>query len=406
MRHIKKRKLTKAGKIIVVASILITIGFAILIRSILIAPEKEEEIIPTITPTVTPEVIIEEPKSFTFIGVGDNLYHGALYYRQRMAGNGYNFDTYYDGTREYSENADLAYINMETICNGDEHYELSSYPLFNGPKEVIDAVYNAGFDWWSISSNHSLDTGANGLLEQLNTIHQKYPDIITTGSYTSLEDKNTPIVKEINGIKVGFLGYTYGLNGLIVPEDKEWLVSMIDKDQMKIDMEALSKVSDIQMVAMHWGVEYSTSISEEQKDLTKYLNELGAEVIIGTHPHVIEPAEIYHGENQDTLVYYSLGNYTSAQDVAPRMVGGMASFTVNYDPNTFKTSFTDVKFIPTVTWFDGGFNDWKTYTLADYNNDLYATHRHVYDFDLSKEWVTNFVKEVMGESQDIEIVYE
>ena len=406
MRHIKKRKLTKAGKFIVVASILIIIGFAILIRSILIAPEKEEEIIPTITPTITPEVIIEEPKSFTFIGVGDNLYHGALYYRQRMAGNGYNFDTYYDGTREYSENADLAYINMETICNGDEHYELSSYPLFNGPKEVIDAVYNAGFDWWSISSNHSLDTGANGLLEQLNTIHQKYPDIITTGSYTSLEDKNTPIVKEINGIKVGFLGYTYGLNGLIVPEDKEWLVSMIDKDQMKIDMEALSKVSDIQMVAMHWGVEYSTSISEEQKDLTKYLNELGAEVIIGTHPHVIEPAEIYHGENQDTLVYYSLGNYTSAQDVAPRMVGGMASFTVNYDPNTFKTSFTDVKFIPTVTWFDGGFNDWKTYTLADYNNDLYATHRHVYDFDLSKEWVTNFVKEVMGESQDIEIVYE
>ena len=406
MRHIKKRKLTKAGKIIVVASILIIIGFAILIRSILTTPEKEEEIIPTITPTAIPEVIVEEPKSFTFIGVGDNLYHGALYYRQRMAGNGYNFDTYYDGTREYSESADLAYINMETICNGDEHYELSSYPLFNGPKEVIDAIYNAGFDWWSISSNHSLDTGANGLLEQLNTIHEKYPDIITTGSHTSLEDKNTPIVKEINGIKVGFLGYTYGLNGLVVPEDKEWLVSMIDKDQMKIDMEALSKVSDIQMVAMHWGVEYSTSISEEQKDLTKYLNELGAEVIIGTHPHVIEPAEIYHGENQDTLVYYSLGNYTSAQDAAPRMVGGMASFTVNYDPNTFETSFTNVKFIPTVTWFDGGFNDWKTYTLADYNNDLYATHRHVYDFDLSKEWVTNFVKEVMGESQDIEIVYE
>lgn len=406
MRHIKKRKLTKAGKIIVVASILIIIGFAILIKSILTTSEKEEEIIPTITPTAIPEVIVEEPKSFTFIGVGDNLYHGALYYRQRMAGNGYNFDTYYDGTREYSENADLAYINMETICNGDEHYELSSYPLFNGPKEVIDAVYNAGFDWWSISSNHSLDTGANGLLEQLNTIHEKYPDIITTGSHTSLEDKNTPIVKEINGIKVGFLGYTYGLNGLIVPEDKEWLVSMINKDQMKIDMEALSKVSDIQMVAMHWGVEYSTSISEEQKDLTKYLNELGAEVIIGTHPHVIEPAEIYHGENQDTLVYYSLGNYTSAQDAAPRMVGGMASFTVNYDPNTFETTFTDVKFIPTVTWFDGGFNDWKTYTLADYNNDLYATHRHVYDFDLSKEWVTNFVKEVMGESEDIEIVYE
>lgn len=404
----RKRRLSKAGKILVGSFITLVIVLFGLCIVKLITPKKDEVIDVTPTPSATTEVeeVVEEPKSFTFVGVGDNLYHGALYYRQRMAGNGYNFDTYYDGTRSYSENADLAYINMETICNGDEHYELSSYPLFNGPKEIIDAVYNAGFDWWSVSSNHSLDTGANGLLEQLETIHSKYPEIITTGSHTSEEDKNTPIVKEINGIKVGFLGYTYGLNGLVVPDDKPWLVDLIDKEQIKKDMEALSAVSDIQMVAMHWGTEYSTGINDEQKELTEYLNELGVEVIIGTHPHVIEPAELYHGASQDTLVYYSLGNYTSAQDEAPRMVGGMASFTVNYDPNTKVTSFSEMKFTPTVTWFDGGFNDWKTYTIMDYNNDLYATHRHVGDFDLSKEWVINFVQSVWDENSEVQLVLE
>lgn len=404
----RKRRLSKAGKILVGSFITLVIVLFGLCIVKLITPKKDEviDVIPTPSATTESEEVVEEPKSFTFVGVGDNLYHGALYYRQRMAGNGYNFDTYYDGTRSYSENADLAYINMETICNGDEHYELSSYPLFNGPKEIIDAVYNAGFDWWSVSSNHSLDTGANGLLEQLETIQSKYPEIITTGSHTSEEDKNTPIVKEINGIKVGFLGYTYGLNGLVVPDDKPWLVDLIDKEQIKKDMEALSAVSDIQMVAMHWGTEYSTGINDEQKELTEYLNELGVEVIIGTHPHVIEPAELYHGTSQDTLVYYSLGNYTSAQDEAPRMVGGMASFTVNYDPNTKVTSFSEMKFTPTVTWFDGGFNDWKTYTIMDYNNDLYATHRHVNDFDLSKEWVINFVKSVWDENSEVQLVLE
>ena len=283
---------------------------------------------------------------------------------------------------------------------------VADLPFMSYQTSVYDAVYNAGFDWWSVSSNHSLDTGANGLLEQLETIHSKYPEIITTGSHTSEEDKNTPIVKEINGIKVGFLGYTYGLNGLVVPDDKPWLVDLIDKEQIKKDMEALSSVSDIQMVAMHWGTEYSTGINDEQKELTEYLNELGVEVIIGTHPHVIEPAELYHGTSQDTLVYYSLGNYTSAQDEAPRMVGGMASFTVNYDPNTKVTSFSEMKFTPTVTWFDGGFNDWKTYTIMDYNNDLYATHRHVNDFDLSKEWVINFVQSVWDENSEVQLVLE
>lgn len=347
----------------------------------------------------------EDKKSFTFVGVGDNLYHEAMYWYQNYRNGYYDFDSYYEMTNKYTQNADLAYINFETLCIG-ESYGLSGYPTFNGPTEILSSVNKAGFDWWSLSSNHSLDRGADGLLAQIDLIHNEYPNVITTGSHISQEDKNRTLVKEINGIKVGFLGYTYGLNGFSLPEDKPWLVDLIDKDQIKQDMEALNKVSDVQMVSMHWGNEYQTEPTQEQEDLANYLNELGVEVVIGSHPHVIEPAKIIKGKNQNTLVYYSLGNYTSAQDMDITMVGGMASFTLNYDPDTKTTSFTDTKFIPLITWFDTGFNDWKTYMIADYNDSIASTHRLSSEYDLSKEWVQQFVQSVMQNPDGIEVVLE
>lgn len=347
----------------------------------------------------------EDKKSFTFVGVGDNLYHEAMYYYQNERNGYYNFDSYYEMTNKYTQKADLAYINFETLCIGEE-YGLSGYPTFNGPIEILSSVNKAGFDWWSLSSNHSLDRGADGLLAQIDLIRKEYPDVITTGSHISQKDKSRALVKDINGIKVGFLGYTYGLNGFSVPEDKPWLVDLIDKKQIKKDMEALSKVSDIQMVSMHWGDEYSTQANDEQKDLAKYLNELGAEVVIGSHPHVIEPAEIIEGKDQDTLVYYSLGNYTSAQDMDTTMVGGMASFTLNYDPSTKKTTFTNTKMIPLITWFDTGYNQWRTYSIEDYNDSIAATHNLSGEYDLSKEWVQEFVKSVMQDPKGIEVVLE
>lgn len=346
----------------------------------------------------------EEKKSFTFVGVGDNLYHSTQYMCQEQ-NEYYNFDSYYEMTNKYTQKADLAYINFETLCIGEE-YGLSGYPTFNGPTEILSSVNKAGFDWWSLSSNHSMDRGVEGLLKQIELVRENYPDVITTGSHTSKKDRNRTLVKEINGIKVGFLGYTYGLNGFVLPEDKPWLVDLIDKEQMKKDMEALSKVSDIQLVSMHWGDEYQTYPNDEQQDLANYLNELGAEVVIGSHPHVIQPAKIIKGKKQDTLVYYSLGNYTSTQDVDERMVGGMASFTVNYDPNTKKTSFTDTKFIPLITWFDVGYSTWKTYSIEDYNDSIASTHRLSGEYDMSKEWVQQYVQSVMQDLEGIEVVLE
>lgn len=344
--------------------------------------------------------------SFTFAGVGDNLIHQAIFSQYEMGVTDYDFKEDYALMKPYIEAADLSFINQETICAGEE-FGLSHYPQFNGPTQILDAVADTGFDWLAASSNHSLDKGSDALLAELNYLHENYPDISVTGAYRSEEESNQYIVREVNGIKVGLLGYTYGLNGIPLPEDMPWLVELINEDQIQKDMEALSKISDVQIVSMHWGTEYHTEIEADQQALAQKMNEWGVEVIIGTHPHVIKPAEIIQGEKQDTLCYYSLGNFLSAQDTNEGMVGGMASFTLQYDFDTQETSFKDVKFTPTVMYYDPAFTTFKVMTIHDYNDDYIPTHYVAsLGYDMSKTWIQNYVKEIMGSPEGIEVVVE
>lgn len=344
--------------------------------------------------------------SFTFAGVGDNLIHQAIFSQYEMGVTDYDFKEDYALMKPYIEAADLSFINQETICAG-EAFGLSHYPQFNGPTQILDAVADTGFDWLAASSNHSLDKGSDALLAELNYLHENYPDISVTGAYRSEEESNQYIVREVNGIKVGLLGYTYGLNGIPLPEDMPWLVELINEDQIQKDMEALSKISDVQIVSMHWGTEYHTEIEAEQQAMAQKMNEWGVEVIIGTHPHVIKPAEIIQGEKQDTLCYYSLGNFLSAQDTNEGMVGGMASFTLQYDFDTQETSFKDVKFTPTVMYYDPAFTTFKVMTIHDYNDDYIPSHYVAsLGYDMSKAWIQNYVKEIMGSPEGIEVVVE
>lgn len=344
--------------------------------------------------------------SFTFAGVGDNLIHQAIFSQYEMGVTDYDFNEDYALMKPYIEPADLSFINQETICAGEE-FGLSHYPQFNGPTQILDAVANTGFDWLAASSNHSLDKGSDALLAELNYLHENYPDVSVTGAYRSEEESNQYIVREVNGIKVGLLGYTYGLNGIPLPEDMPWLVELIDEDQIQKDMEALSKISDVQIVSMHWGTEYHTEIEADQQALAQKMNEWGVEVIIGTHPHVIKPAEIIQGEKQDTLCYYSLGNFLSAQDTNEGMVGGMASFTLQYDFDTRETLFKNVKFTPTVMYYDPAFTTFKVMTIHDYSDDYIPTHYVAsLGYDMSKAWIQNYVKGIMGSPEGIEVVVE
>lgn len=352
--------------------------------------------------------------SFTFTGVGDNLLHDTIFVYYEQDNGSRDYLPIYENTLPYTQKSDLSYINFETICAGDE-FGLSSYPSFNGPLEMIDTLSETGVNWISTASNHSLDRGVDGMLAEMGYLSENYPQITYTGSYLDEQASYKPVVVDLNGIQTGLASFTYGLNGLTLPEGYEWLIDVYADGDGSINyqgidevLDALNEVSDVQVVTMHWGEEYQNVPNAVQEELAAYLNKKGVEVIVGAHPHVIQPAEILHGENQDTLVYYSLGNFLSAQNHNNMMVGGMADFTLDYNFDTGQTTFENVKFIPTVTWISPDLRQYRTNILPDYTDEM-AQSQYVYAVegeDISPEWVREYVHSVMGDPEGIEIVYE
>lgn len=349
--------------------------------------------------------------SFTFTGVGDNLLHDTIFVYYEQDHNTRDYSPIYQFTNKYTQNTDLAYVNLETVCAGDE-FGLSSYPLFNGPLEMLDTLARSGFDWMSLNSNHSLDAGEAGLQTEIQYLRTHHPEISTSGAYVNETQSNSPSVREVNGIRVGLASFTYGLNGFTLPSEEEWMIDVYRKEDGSINYEliqqrinALNEVSDVQIVSMHWGEEYSTHPTTEQTELAQYLSQLGVEVIIGSHPHVIQPVDWIRTSNQSTLVYYSLGNFISAQNMAETMIGGMAQFQINYNFNTKEVTFENVRFIPTVTCISSDLRTYRTTTLAEYSEGLEADHYiTAAGEDLSKTWIEQYVQSILKNPKGVEIV--
>lgn len=319
------------------------------------------------------EEIIPADAKVRFVAAGDNLIHGAVYYDAYIRHGEYVFDDMYEEIKPYIEDAEVAYINQETILGGSE-LGLSHYPQFNSPQEVGEALVRSGFDWIACSSNHSMDAYEAGIMNSQNFWDQ-YPDVITTGLNRSVEEMNELKFIERNGVKIGVLGYTYGTNGIALPVGKEYLVNLYSKQRLQSDVERLKDQCDAIIVSMHWGIEYQTIPSEEQRELAQLLADLGVDVVIGEHPHVLQPIEWVEGkEGNRMLVIYSLGNFLSAQDSALSMLGGLASWNMIKDGETGEISIEDVSFMPTVTHFTSGFQNFKVYALKDYTDELAQAH--------------------------------
>jgi poly-gamma-glutamate synthesis protein (capsule biosynthesis protein) len=334
-----------------------------------------------------------EPARVTFAAVGDNLIHGAVY-QAAATGGGYDFTGMYAPVKPYIEDVDIAYINFETICAGEE-FGLMSYPMFNGPTEVLDGVAGAGFDWISTASNHSMDVGEEGLLSQLAKIRTL--PLIETGTHDSQADADTPRTLERNGVTFGFASYTYGLNGLVEPEGKDWLVDDIDYDLMAAQIARLKQVSDVQIVSMHAGSEYIYEPNEQQLQVAQFLADQGVSVVVGTHPHVINPTTMLTGTGGNkTLCIYSLGNFLSAQDDPPRMLGEMARWTISYDRFTNTVGIEDVELWPTVTHITPGYGGFACYALKDYTDAMGASHE-LSSVGLSREQLCTLARDVLGD---------
>ena len=308
--------------------------------------------------------------SISLIMAGDNLINDKLYNAAKKGDGSYDFKSMYSYIKDIVKNYDLAYYNQETILGGSE-IGVSSYPAFNSPYEVGDATIDTGFNLVSLATNHTLDRGEKAIINSLNYWNNK-SNILTSGSYLSNNDRNKVNIKEVNNITYTMLNYTYGTNGIKVPEGKEYLVNIWPctgnnpdndtkyqeyKKVVKEDILRVRDKVDLLIVAMHFGVEYTHVPTNYQIDMAEFLSSLGVDIIIGTHPHVIMPITYIN----DTLVIYSLGNFLSAQNT-------------NNDYNTTVGLLSSIKITKNI---DKDNN--SSIKLSDLNNELiYTTNKDGY----------------------------
>lgn len=269
---------------------------------------------------------IEEPINNTYevslVAVGDNLIHQTIYNAAAIE-EGYNFKPMFMEIKPYIQSFDLAFINQETILGGTE-LGLSSYPRFNSPHELGDAIVDAGFNLISLANNHTLDRGEKAIESSINYWNKQ--NVIYSGS--EIEDKSHVKYFTINEIEFAFVAYTYGTNGIYHPEDKMYLANLYQKDQVKFDIKQAKESSDVVIVSMHWGNEYELYPSEPQLEQANYLNSLGVDIIIGHHPHVIQPVDVIVNNDNRTFVMYSLGNFLSDQVGVDRLIGMAVSVNI------------------------------------------------------------------------------
>lgn len=308
--------------------------------------------------------------SISLIMAGDNLINDKLYNAAKKDDGSYDFKSMYSYIKDIVKNYDLAYYNQETILGGSE-IGVSSYPAFNSPYEVGDATIDTGFNLVSLATNHTLDRGEKAIINSLNYWNNK-SNVLTSGGYLSNNDRNKVNIKEVNNITYTMLNYTYGTNGIKVPEGKEYLVNIWPctgnnpdndtkyqeyKEVVKKDILRVRDKVDLLIVAMHFGVEYTHVPTNYQIDMAEFLSSLGVDIIIGTHPHVIMPITYIN----DTLVIYSLGNFLSAQDT-------------NNDYNTTVGLLSSIKITKNI---DKDNN--SSIKLSDLNNELiYTTNKDGY----------------------------
>lgn len=320
----KKKKTIRIGAIILIVLAIISIGVGgtLFTLSLFKDNNKEEEIV---NKDDKDQTVDEEKENYetsaTFVAVGDALIHGAVY-KDAYSNGVYDFNNMFTEVKPVFEQYDLRYYNQETILGGTS-LGLSSYPLFNSPQEVGDAFMNMGFNLVSLATNHSLDYGEKGLINSIN-YWGKQEGVIAAGSYESEESRVTPRIMEKNGITYTLLSYSTLTNGLRIPTGKDYLFDLYSEEKVKADVERVRDKVDVVMVAMHWGAEYTHTPVQEEKTIAKYLASLGVDIVIGTHPHVIQPIDFI----DNTMVIYSLGNFISAQIGIERLVGLAASVTI------------------------------------------------------------------------------
>jgi poly-gamma-glutamate synthesis protein (capsule biosynthesis protein) len=308
----------------------------------------------------------QEPLRISFVAAGDNLIHEPIYSYHE----GFDYSDLYASVRPLIETADVAYVNQESICGGEELGLSGRFPRFNSPSGILDALAASGFDWVGTANNHTLDFGAEGVLSQLARIEEL--GLTQSGTAASPSAAQQPTVILVQGVRIGLANYTLSTNGIVGPPGSEYLVATLTPrssglqfedgaDQASFlapplspastlrlltDLRQLEAVSDLQIVSMHWGEEGDHMPNAQQRALARLLADNGVDAIIGSHPHVVQPLEfIATAQGAQVPVAWSLGNFLSAQQQPEELRGALAHWTFVYDPQTGETKIEDARLV-------------------------------------------------------------
>lgn len=275
-------------------------------------------------------VNLEYPEA-TLVFVGDAMQHQAQLDTARKLGNGeYDYSDCFTLIAPAIKDADYAVCNLEVPLGGGPTY--SGYPCFSAPDSYAQALIDAGFDMMLTANNHCLDRHGKAAIRTLDALDSLKIDHIGTFRNIAERDSLVPFIKDIKGYKIAFLNYTYGTNG--IQPDHGIEVAYIDKDKIKKEVDsAREKGAELVIVAMHWGIEYVLIENNVQRDLSEFLTDCGVDMIIGGHPHVVQPMKVHHNskEDKDVLTVYSLGNFISNMKTADTRGGAMVWITLNRD---------------------------------------------------------------------------
>lgn len=302
-------------------------------------------------------------KAITLSAVGDILIHDRVYEAAETE-DGYDFEPMLKDMKPYMEDATITFANQETMIGGEE-LGLSGYPAFNSPVEIGEELKDSGVDIVSIANNHSLDRGEEAIQESIK--HWKDIGMTYIGAYKDEEDASDIRVLETDeDISVGFLAYTYGTNGISVPDGKDFLLNYIDESRIKKDIAEAQEKADVVVLSLHFGEEYKTMPNEEQENLVQMAADEDVDIVLGHHPHVLQPMEWVEGKNgHETFAIYSLGNFFSGQDELDRQIGGILHLTIREYND--EITVTDPEFMPTFVDIE---DDYKMQPMYKLSNDV------------------------------------
>ena len=363
---------------------------------------SEDETAETTTEQPTEDETFSQPE-IDLIMVGDVLLHDRLEACAKQEDGSYRYEFMFEPMKEDIQAADLAIVNQEVLIGGAE-LGISGYPCFNADYTLGDALVGAGFDVICHATNHTMDKQKKGLMNCINFWKTSYPDIAVLGMNETQEERDEIYIYEQEGIKIAILNYTYGTNGIKLPSDMPFAVNLLNEDKVVADIKKAEELADFTIVCPHWGTEYVLKQTKEQERWAKIFFDNGVDLVIGTHPHVIEPVEMMYDvtTGHRMLVYYSLGNFVnwsgeSRDGVANRFLGGMARVKISLDEGG-NAVIADYGVVATVTHVENKTNGIYTTRLSEYDQELSLTSEVVKQDDaFSKEYLEGIADQVWGD---------